>query len=243
MSLEVLGGVSFPSGRAVIVDTGLLASGLDPDFVVRVDDVPRDRVYDVVGERVGTGDWAECWRWVGVEFRPGVAVSSSEEVGTAPVDCARLMFVDATALEHWRDDESLDGKADFVFWGRDAEALAQTVGAPPTDEGFGWTNLPLGEAIRRGMEAERVKQERDWKLATDFRPHTHHYVVLAQARANTTGSGVLDLAGAKLCMFFTSWGDGVFPVYRDFAADGSLVRLRIQLETDESVDAMEYVNR
>jgi hypothetical protein len=40
----------------------------------------------------------------------------------------------------------------------------------------------------------------------------------------------------------TSWGDGLFPVLSDRAADGSLVRVRVQLRTRKSEDAMAAVN-
>lgn len=239
--IETRGTVSFPSGRAIVVDTGLLAGGVDADVLVVVPGVPEGGTFDVVGTRVGTGDWAQCWREVSVVFSDA-AVASSEEVGQVVVDCARLMFVDAVALDRWRDDDSLDGKADFVFWGRDAAQLAAAIGADELDEGFGWRDLDVDECVRRGTEAERIKEERGWTLATDYRPHTHHYAVLAQARGSATESGVLDLAGSRLCMFFTTWGDGVFPVFRDLAADGTLVRLRIQLEASGVVEAMALVN-
>jgi len=242
MEPEVLGTVSFPSGRAIVVDTGLLSGGVDPDTLVVATGLPEGGTFDVVGTRVGEGEWAQCWREVSVVFAPDLAVAQSVEIGQAVVDCARLMFIDAVALSQWRDDESLDGKADFVFWGRDAALLAAAIGAEELDEGFGWRDLDVEECVRRGTEAERVKEERGWKLATDYRPHTHHYSVLAQARASATESGVLDLAGSRLCMFFTTWGDGVFPVFRDVAADGTLVRLRIQLETSAAVEAMALVN-
>ncbi|MBX7077725.1 MAG: hypothetical protein K1X88_00975, partial [Nannocystaceae bacterium] len=58
-----------------------------------------------------------------------------------------------------------------------------------------------------------------------------------------TGSGELELAGARTCMFFTSWGDGVFDVWLDRDAAGRPLRLRVQLESDDSQSAMEAVNR
>jgi hypothetical protein len=66
--------------------------------------------------------------------------------------------------------------------------------------------------------------------------------VLAQARASATGSGELELAGSRTCMFFTSWGDGAFPVFADRDASGKLLRLRVQLQTADSIAAMEQVN-
>ena len=128
-------------------------------------------------------------------------------------------------------------------WKGRAEALARAVDAPRLSDGeFGWVDRPVDDIIALGTKAEETKAERGWLLATDFRPHTHHFLVLAQARASNTGSGELELAGGRTCMFFTSWGDGVFPVFADRDAAGNLLRIRVQLETDGSVEAMEHVN-
>jgi hypothetical protein len=43
-------------------------------------------------------------------------------------------------------------------------------------------------------------------------------------------------------MFFTSWGDGVFPIYLDVDHDDQPVRIRIQLATEASNAAMRSVN-
>lgn len=244
MTIETLGSASFPSGRAVVIDTGMLSGdGKDAwaEWGVVAEGVPSG-TFVVKGERVGEGDWSDCWRAVWVEIASG-SIARSDALGTAGVDFARLMFIDADAIAQWRDDVSLDGKADFVFWGRDAEALAREVDAPPQGDGeFGWLDRPVEEIIALGTKAEETKAAKGWKLATDFRPHTHHFLVLAQARASATGSGELELAGSHTCMFFTSWGDGVFPVFADRDASGALLRLRVQLQTDDSIAAMESVN-
>lgn len=248
MAIERLGTVSFPSGRAVVIDAGMLRGDHAASWrrlgVIAADMPAGDHA--VLGERVGDGDWAECWRavWVDLGDGEGRDVARTEHLGAVPVDFARLMFIDADAIASWSDEGSLDGRADFVFWGRDAAALAEAIGAAELPgEGFGWADLPLEDAVRRGTEAERLKAERRWLLATDFRPHTHHFLVLAQARRSDTGSGELELAGARTCMFFTSWGDGVFDVWLDRDAAGRPLRLRVQLESDDSQSAMEAVNR
>lgn len=244
MAIETLGRVSFPSGRAVVIDTGMLSGDGREEWEecgVVAEGVPSG-TFEVKGERVGEGDWADCWRAVWVEIASGT-IARSDELGSAGVDFARLMFIDPEGIAAWRDDVSLDGKADFLFWGRDAEALARAVDAPPQGEGeFGWCDRPVDEIIALGTKAEETKTANGWKLATDFRPHTHHFLVLAQARTSATGSGELELAGGRTCMFFTSWGDGVFPVFADRDGSGKLLRLRVQLETDDSVAAMESVN-
>jgi hypothetical protein len=43
-------------------------------------------------------------------------------------------------------------------------------------------------------------------------------------------------------LFFTSWGDGVFPIYLDLDAEDRPVRVRIQLATAEASAALTVVN-
>jgi len=45
-----------------------------------------------------------------------------------------------------------------------------------------------------------------------------------------------------MMLLFTSWGDGVFPIYADFDHDERLVQVRIQLATAETNAAMASVN-
>jgi hypothetical protein len=46
------------------------------------------------------------------------------------------------------------------------------------------------------------------------------------------------LRGAIACGFATSWGDGIFEVHRDLDESGRLLRVRIELGTDERVALM-----
>lgn len=43
---------------------------------------------------------------------------------------------------------------------------------------------------------------------------------------------------AHLVAFFTSWGDGLFPVVADLGEDAQLLRLRIDLGSDETVERL-----
>ncbi|MET9227918.1 DUF2185 domain-containing protein [Lentzea sp. NPDC003310] len=43
--------------------------------------------------------------------------------------------------------------------------------------------------------------------------------------------------------FFTSWGDGAFPVHRDLAADGTLLRIRVELGSPETVERQRRFDR
>jgi hypothetical protein len=50
------------------------------------------------------------------------------------------------------------------------------------------------------------------------------------------------VGGASCCGFHTTWGDGLFPVWVDRASDGSLVQVRIELATPQTVKNMLEVN-
>jgi hypothetical protein len=214
--------------------------------------LPRDRALRVVGERMPAGDYEDRWRWVAVECRPGAAVARSEPAGpaggatAAPVTVAvynaRLLLADADALGHWEHHAPLDGLADYVFWGPDAEAAARATGAGNLCDGdWGWTDLPLEEALARAEAVERLQGENRWRLEGDFRPHSHHHFVMEQVRASATESGVITVGGARLCAFLTTWGDGCYPVWRDLDAGGRLVRVRIDLGNDQAVERQRYL--
>ena len=194
-------------------------------------DVPPDRGLSVVGRRVGKGRFASCWDHVAITLGDG-DVARSRKLGSAAVDFARLICIDKAALDHWQHEDSLDGLADLVFWGRDASKLAKVMRAPASSEGHGWTDLPVAEAESRSDRAALLKADNHWLLAMDLRPHSHHFQALAAARASKTGAGTIEVGGASTCLFFTSWGDGVFPVFLDLDQDDRPVRIRIQLALD-----------
>ena len=205
--------------------------------------LPRGEKLPVVGQRRGAEPYADCWDWVGVQIT-GSKIVRSLPAGTVGVDWARLMFVDLDALEHWDHDRLTDGRADFVFWGRDAAAAAKRFGAAPLDEEgtFGFADMTIDDAIARCTPIEEAVERGELRMAIDFRPHTQHYQLLAQMRPSKTQSGTLALGDSICCAFFTSWGDGHFPVFLDVDAEGRLVRLRIQLETPQTLRNMDAVN-
>ncbi len=191
-------------------------------------EVPTDRVLPVIGHRVGTGRHARAWDHVAVRLSPHDVVASTK-LGEAGVDFARLAIIDHGALDHWQHEDSLDGKADLLFWGRDAAIAARRSGAPPALEGYGWRDLTVAAATARWDEVERMKADHHWLLATDLRPHSHHYQALAKARASKHGAGTITVAGAEILLLFTTWGDGVFPIFVDRDASARPVQIRIQL--------------
>jgi hypothetical protein len=235
--------VTAPSGKLAVFDIGLVGylprEALEPALVTAA--VPTNRALPVVGQRVGKGRFSDCWDHVSVTLGKG-EVAHSKKLGEAGVDFARLVCMDHGALDHWQHEDSLDGRADFVFWGRDAGALAKEMRAPRASEGYGWRNLPVAEAEARGLAAEKLKAKNHWLLATDFRPHSHHFHALAAARKSKQGAATIAVGGAKVCLFFTSWGDGVFPIFLDLDHDDRPVRIRVQLQTADSNAAMMAVN-
>lgn len=95
-------------------------------------------------------------------------------------------------------------------------------------------DLSLQDAIARAEELQALKSgEGDRRFAIDVRPHDHAYQLLSQAWVSDTGAGTIELAGGTATGFFTSWGDGAFPVYREVADRGELLALRIDFDPDE----------
>lgn len=206
---------------------------------VAVRGVPSDRSLPVLGRRMDPdGPDAGRWHSVWVECGSGPPVSSVA-AGHVLVDEARLLFADPAVLGAWRTDEPIDGLVDVVFWGRDEDSVAERMAAPTVDDGggspiFGWVDQPMVEAAKLVERLEALPTD-GLVFRIDVRPHDDHHRLLRQARRAPTGAGVVDVAGQSVTGFFTSWGDGAFPVYRDIAADGTLVRVRVELGAPEIV--------
>jgi hypothetical protein len=208
-------------------------------WAVAVSGLPEHRSLPIFGQRMDeSGPDAGRWWSVWVECS-NAKVAKSVSIGTVLVDEARLMWADLASLSAFRVRAEPDDLIDIVFWGKDAATLASKIGAPTIpEEGqamFGWLDCPESEA-RQHYERISTEKERDKLLfALDVRPHTHEWELLANARSSPTGSASLQLVGGRVCGFFTSWGDGAFPVYRDVDAAGELVRVRVELGAPEIV--------
>jgi hypothetical protein len=94
----------------------------------------------------------------------------------------------------------------------------------------------------KALAVDKLKAANKWGLMIDFRPHSHHFLALAEARKSKLGAGTIEVGGARVCLFFTSWGDGVFPIYLDLDQTDQPVQLRVQLNTTDAVAAMHAVN-
>lgn len=219
-------------------DPGGVEVPFDGGWAVAVRGLPTDRDLAVLGRRMpADGPDASSWHsvWVAVDDAP---VAASVPAGYVLVDEARLAFVDAEGLGAWRTDEPADGCADVAFWGRDGAAVAAELGAGPLDdpdgEVFGWLDLAIDEVEARFADLEARRSD-DVRFAIDVRPHDDHHLVLTQARRTPTGSGTVEVAGSAATGFFTTWGDGAFPVFRDLDAEGRTVAVRVELGAPEIV--------
>jgi hypothetical protein len=119
-----------------------------------------------------------------------------------------------------------------VFWGRDEEAVAAEFGASrtgtPGDDHFGWLDLPVEDAYAKAVALqERRTAVPERKFAFDFRPHSHHWRVMADVRASAHEAATIEVGGARIMFAMTSVGDGFFPVHLERDAAGAPVAIRI----------------
>ncbi|MBX3156720.1 MAG: hypothetical protein KF773_12010 [Deltaproteobacteria bacterium] len=222
----VLGTVRAPSGTLGIFDIGLVGylprEALDP-AIVRAS-VPGDRTLGVVGVPKGK----HAWDRVEIIVDEGAEVVAARKLGEVAVDLGRIACMDPAALDAWQHDESLDGRADVVFRGRDAAAVARILGARHLVDGHGWADLPVADAEARYDEVGRKKSANRWQLSSELRRHSHHHQVLTAIAASPTSSTSLELAGTTLTVF-TAGDQGVYPVHALVDAADRVVRIRIQL--------------
>jgi len=210
-------------------------------WAVAIGDVPPDCELTVLAELMPDDHpLAGRFRRVTLECRPGVSVARSERLGHAWVSTARLGLFDLLSLGSWRHDDSLDGKADVAFWGADEGLVAARLGVtsrvgPEESAPLGWRDLPEHEATVWLGRLEELQAE-GLRFVLDHRPHSHHYRLLSQMRSTPTESGTISLGQARASAFFTTWGDGSFEVHRELDIEGRLVRLRVELGTEKSVE-------
>jgi hypothetical protein len=197
---------------------------------VAVRGLPSGRPLRVRGVRMpGDGPDRTQWHsiWVEVDRR---APARTVEVGYVLVDEARLAFAAPDALTAWQTDDPADGLIDLAFWGRDKDIVVERTGAGTLEDGtHGWTDLTVREAVDKATGLNRMMESEGLRFRIDLRPHDDHYRLLTPARTAPTESASVEIGGAVVCGFFTSWGDGAFPVRRDLADDGTLCRLRVEV--------------
>jgi hypothetical protein len=202
--------------------------------------IPSDTTLNVYGIKCDDPQYFDRWQQVFLQVREDAPVFETRLAGKVTVDQARLMFVDPDALAHWQHETPIDGKADFVFWGKDARDAATTFNAGHLpDDGYGWMNQPVQQVIEMGLAVQEYRKNANLKFAIDFRPHSHHYELMKQIRTSETESGTMHLGSTDTCAFMTTWGDGFFSVYEDIDQRGSLLRIRVQLEDPENIQRLQ----
>jgi hypothetical protein len=202
--------------------------------VVAVGGLPTDRPLTVSG--VPHPEWG--WTCLRVTVRDAAAADATPW-GDIGVDWARFAIADADALSAWVHEDSIDGLADVVFWGRDQAAVAAEFGAartgtPGEEDTHGWLDLPEREAFGRAVELhERRDSSPELGFAVDFRPHSHHWQVMAKVRASEVEAASIEVGGARVFFAMTSVGDGFFPVHIERDSTGALVSVRVTVRGDE----------
>jgi hypothetical protein len=211
-------------------DPGFLVSGVP---VVPIGSVPTDRPLPVFGMPADEYGWA--YFRIALHDRPSASLRLVANIG---VDYARLVFADADALSSWIHTAPIDGLADVVFWGLHADEVAAEFGASrtgtPGDDNYGWLNLPVAEAYERAVALDaRRTGEPERRFAYDFRPHSHHWQVMAAVRAAEFEAATLEVGGARLMFAMTSVGDGFFPLHLELDEAGEAVAVRITIQSDD----------
>jgi hypothetical protein len=159
---------------------------------------------------------------------------TSREIDGVMVDYGQFIFSDLKAFGEFRMWKSLDGLGDFVFWGVDAPALAEEMKATEVEEQlYGWKNVPMEELKALVRPVTKAIEERELRVAQDYRPHCNLEKLNAQVRSTKTETGTLTLAGSHVLGMRNSWGDGIFAVTCHYNAAGRPVRVSMELGTEK----------
>lgn len=215
-----------------------IAAG-DPDFlitgvpVIAVGGLPTSSPLPVTATRDSDCGWTHIR--IAVSDEPAVSMHPLGKIG---VDYARFVFADADALSAWLHDDPIDGLADVVFWGRHeteiAAEFAATRTGTPGEDNYGWLNLPVREAYSKAVALnDRRNAAPDRKFAFDFRPHSHHWRVMAEVRASEHEAATIDVGDARIMFAMTSVGDGFFPVHVELDAAGAPAAIQVTVQGNE----------
>ena len=210
---------------------------------VVVSNLPKNRPLPVIAKPMDSEEFVGHWNDVTLVIHDGVEVATSSLIGHVAVDRARLMFCDMNAAGAWCHNDTIDGLADFVFWGRDALRLAQKFSAPLLERNiYGWQDKKIQEMAEHGIQVQKHIDRHRMVVATDFRPHSDHWRLLERIYHSELEAGVIDVNDSDVCGFMTSWGDGFFPVMGERDEKGRLIRIRINLGNEATIRGMRLVN-
>lgn len=203
-------------------------------WAVVAGDLPRGRALQVVGLPMPPGEFGGRWRSLDVVVDGEAEAVRSEEVAGVMVDHGQLLFAGLGPMGHFRMWEPEDGLADYVFHGRDAPALAKELGASDLGDGlFGWKDVPMERVGEKATPLQERIEEGSLAVGVDYRPHCNLEKLNAGLRASVEDAASLVLDGARVVGCGNRWGDGVFAVSRHFDAKGRVVRVRVELGTEE----------
>ncbi|WP_433512480.1 hypothetical protein ACQP2T_53555 [Nonomuraea sp. CA-143628] len=214
--------------------------------IVAIGELPTDQEIAVTATSRDYGRIGVRWESIALRVR-FTQPASTRLLGHVGVDAGRLSLVDADGLASWRHKEPIDGMADVAFWGRSVKEAAVSFGAslltnPGEDGVYGWADLPANEAVDRVIALQEWKQAvADRMIAVDFRPHSHHWQIMAKVRAAKHEAGTIEVDDTRTMCFMTSWGDGFFPIAADHDADGHLVQIRIMLGDSQRQAQLEAI--
>jgi hypothetical protein len=211
---------------------------------IAISGLPPNQPLSIEGRPMEDGPFAKHWRDISLIIKPEAVVAQSIKIGHVAVDMGRLMFCDLDAMGEWQHQDTIDGLADLVFWGKDAQRLATKFGAMHIDGSiFGVINKPIDELAALAFQVQKHLELHHLVAAIDFRPHSDHWRMLKAVAECETESGDIELGKSRCCGFMTSWGDGFFPIYLELDEKAAPIKLRIELGTEETIRGMHMVNR
>ncbi|MBP9085350.1 MAG: hypothetical protein KBG15_04490 [Kofleriaceae bacterium] len=234
----LLGTIVAPSGTLTVIDIGLLEymelATLQPGLLaIAVPPTP----LQVMGETNGRSGNAATWQRIKIVVGPEPsnaapsAIAASRLVGHVPIDLAQLAAIDAVTLSGWQHEASADGKADVIFWGKDAAGLAALLAAPSHRDGYGWCDVPLARAEQFADKIAVKKHDHHWQVSVQIRPHSDYFGLAEVARASATRTGSAAV-GNGTAWLGLSMPTGAFPVFIDEDASGRLVQVRIEFSAE-----------
>ena len=202
-------------------------------WAVVAGELPKGHRLQVLAVPMPPGEFEGRWRSIDLVVQGDATAVRSEEVAGVMVEHGQLLFSGLGPLGHFRMWEPEDGLADYVFHGRDAPRLAREVGASDLGDGlYGWKDLPLAQVGAKATPLQQRIEQEGLAVGVDYRPHCNLEKLNAGIRESAEEAASLVLDGARVVGCSNRWGDGVFTVSRHLDANGSTVRLRVELGTE-----------
>ncbi len=213
-------------------------------WAVAVKGLPTDRSLPIVATPMNDREFDGRWRSIDIVIDSEAVVSKSSSINGVMVEHGQLICADLESFGDFRMWQSLDGQADFVFWGKDAADVAQVFHAKSINQReYGWLDLPLDEVSKHADEVQSHIEKNKLKVGVDYRPHCNLEKLNAQIRDSKIEVGQVVLRNSRACGFSNTWGDGLFEVIRDFDASARLVRIRIDVGSDRRQSQMRSLRK